>query len=84
MAMNMIRGFIISMIICYMLLMLIRQQKDPKLSKRLALGLGVGLISFFFLPYTGFIWFKEPDIWAYLADGIVPWLILGWLGHKMA
>lgn len=84
MTLNMIRGLIITILTSYIFLLLVRQQKDPKLLKRLGLGLGVGMISFFFVPYANFIWFKEPDIWAYLADGIVPWLALGWLGHKMA
>lgn len=84
MVMNMIRGFIICMIISGFFFWVIRQQKDPVLTKRLLTGLAIGLIGFFFFPYTGFIWFREPDIWAYLADGIVPWAILGWVGHKMA
>jgi hypothetical protein len=48
------------------------------------LSLAVGMISFFVVPYTNFIWYKEPDIFAHLADGIVPWAVLGFLGHKMA
>jgi hypothetical protein len=84
MAMNMIRGLIICFIIAYIFLWVIRQQKDPTVMKRVLAGLAIGLIGFFFTPYTNFIWFREPDIWAYFADGIVPWVILGWVGHKMA
>lgn len=84
MVMNMIRGFIICLIISAMFFWVISQQKDPSLKKSILTGLAIGLIGFFFVPYTGFIWFKAPDIWAYLADGIVPWAILGWVGHKMA
>jgi len=53
------------------------------LRNRLFISLSVGMIGFFFVPYTRFIWYKEPDIWAYFSDAIVPWLILGFIGHKM-
>ncbi len=84
MAMNMIRGFIITIIISWIFFWLIRQQKDPTLMKRIFVGLAIGFIGFFFIPYTNFIWFKEPDIWGHIADATVPWIVLGWLGHKMA
>lgn len=84
MVMNMIRGFIMTILISLIFIGLVRQQKDPTLMKRILLGLGVGLISFIFVPYTNYIWFQAPDIWAYLLDGTAPWIILGWLGHKMA
>ncbi|MFA6126753.1 MAG: hypothetical protein WC699_05575 [Bacteroidales bacterium] len=84
MAMNMIRGFIMMVLVSLIFFWLVRQQKDPTLMKRILLGLGIGLIGFMFIPYTNFIWFKAPDIWAYLLDGFAPWIILGWLGHKLA
>jgi len=84
MAMNMIRGLIICFILAAFLFWIFRQQKDPTLSKRILVSLAIGLIGFFFVPYTNFIWFREPDIWAYLLDGTAPWIILGFLGHKMS
>lgn len=84
MTMPMIRGFVVAFVISFLLFWMFLQQKDPTFLKRLYLSLAVGVISFLFVPYTNFIWFKEPDIWAYFADGIVPWLILGFIGHKMA
>jgi hypothetical protein len=84
MAMNMIRGFIMMVLVSLIFFWLVRQQKDPTLMKRILLGLGIGLIGFMFIPYTNYIWFKSPDIWAYLLDGFAPWVILGWLGHKLA
>ena len=84
MAMNMTRGFLVSFVIAYILFWLFLQQKDQTLKNRLLLSLAVGMIGFFFVPYTNFIWYKAPDIFGYLADGIVPWLILGFIGHKMA
>jgi len=84
MAMSMIRGFLVAFVISFLLFWMFLQQKDPSLMNRIYLALAIGVISFLFIPYTSFIWFKEPDIWAYLADGIVPWAILGFIGHKLA
>lgn len=84
MALNMFRGFIIALIVALIFFWILRQQKNPTLMKRVLLGIGIGFMSFLFVPYTNFIWFKEPDIWAYMLDGVVPWAILGFVGHKMA
>ena len=84
MAMNMIRGFIIAILTSLIFFWLITQMKDPTVWKRIFLGISVGFIGFLFVPYTNFIWFREPDIWAYMLDGVAPWAILGWIGHKMA
>lgn len=83
MVMPMVRGFIIAFIIGLMLFWLILGQKRTTLGSRIMISVFVGLISFMFVPYTNFIWFKEPDIWAYFADGIVPWVILGIIAHFM-
>ncbi len=84
MGMNMARGFLVCFVISFLLFWVFLQQKDPTLTNRLLLSLAVGIIGFFFVPYTNFIWFKAPDIFAHFADAIVPWLILGFIGHKMA
>jgi len=84
MVMPMIRGFLVCFIISFILFWMFLQQKDPTLMNRLYLSLAVGLIGFLFIPYSNFIWYKEPDIFIYFADGIEPWLILGFIGHKMA
>ncbi len=84
MVMPMVRGIIITIITAFLLFWLFTQQKNPTLLNRILLSLAVGIISFLYFPYSNFIWYKEPDIWAYFADGIVPWLILGFIGHKMA
>jgi hypothetical protein len=84
MAMPMIRGFLVAFVISFLLFWMFLQQKTPSLTNRLYLALAVGMMSFLFVPYTSFIWYKEPDIWAYFIDGIVPWLILGFIGHRMA
>jgi hypothetical protein len=84
MAMNMIRGFLVCFVISFLLFWLFQQQKNPSLINRLLLALAVGMIGFFFIPYTNFIWYKAPDIFAHFVDAIVPWVILGFIGHKMA
>ena len=84
MAMNMIRGFLICYVISFLLFWLFLQQKNPTITNRVFLALAVGMIGFFFVPYTSFIWYKAPDIFAHFADAIVPWVILGFIGHKMA
>jgi hypothetical protein len=84
MAMNMIRGFLVCFVIAFLLFWIFLQQKNPTLMNRLFLSLAVGMIGFFFVPYTSFIWYKAPDIFAHFADAIVPWVILGFVGHKMA
>ncbi len=84
MAMPMIRSILVSFIISFLLFWLFLQQKNPGLVNKLYLSLAVGMIGFFFVPYANFIWYKAPDIFAHFADAIVPWAILGFIGHKMA
>lgn len=83
MGMNMARGFVICFVISFLLFWIFLQQKNPTLLNRILVSLAVGMIGFFFVPYTGFIWFKAPDIFAHFADAIFPWVILGFIGHKM-
>ena len=84
MGMNMVRGFFTCFIISWILFWLMSQMKEGSLKNHVLLSLAVGFISFSFVPYTNFIWFKNPDILAHLLDGIAPWLILGWVGNKMS
>lgn len=84
MVMPMIRSLLVSFVIAFLLFWMFTQQKNPSLKNRLYLALGIGLIGFFFTPYTNFIWYKNPDIWGYLIDGIAPWMLLGYLGHRFA
>jgi len=84
MGMNMFRGFLVCFVISFLLFWMFLQQKEATLLNRIFLALAVGMIGFFFVPYTNFIWYKAPDIFAHFADAIVPWVILGLVGHKMA
>lgn len=77
----MIRGIITCIVIAAMLFLFFKQQTNAGLLDRLLISVGVGLIGFLFTPYTNFIWYRNPDIYAHLLDAFVPFLILGWLGH---
>jgi hypothetical protein len=56
---------------------------DAKTGKRVAVAVAVGLAGFMFYPYSNFIWFKNPDIWAHLADAVVPFALLGLLSSRI-
>jgi len=77
MGLNMLRGLLVCMVIAWMLHALLACMHQPSLRTRLTVAIGVGFIGFLFIPYTSYIWFKEPDIWAHLLDAVVPWAALG-------
>jgi len=80
MVMNMIRGFLVNVVIVLLFCWLLRQLNAPAFSTIVTSALVVGLIVFLNAPYTGFIWYKNFDIWASLADAIVSWGLTGiWL-----
>ena len=81
MALPMSRGVIICIIIAGILFWLFRHTQDSSLSKKILISVAVGFISFLYVPYSNFIWYKAPDIYAHMMDGIIPWLILGFIGH---
>ena len=37
----------------------------------------VGLFTFLVVPYTNYIWYQTPDIWAHLLDALVPYTLIG-------
>jgi len=37
----------------------------------------VGFVAFLVVPYTNYIWYQTPDIWAHLLDAFVPYAIIG-------
>ena len=45
------------------------------------LAVAVGMVGFMFFPYSNFIWFKNPDIFAHMVDALVPFALVGLLGH---
>ncbi len=80
MVMNMIRGFIVNVIIIFLFCWLLRQMTAPGFGTIVTSALVVGLIVFLNAPYTGYIWYQNFDIWAHLADAVVSWGLTGlWL-----
>ena len=81
MTMNMIRGFIVDVIAVFLLCWLISKMTAPGFVTIVTGAVVVGLIAFLYEPYTGFIWYKWADIWAFFLDAIVAWGLTGiWLG----
>ena len=79
----MLRGFIIDILVALMLFYILRQIKDNTLSKSVLILSMIGFMGFLTISYLNFIWYKTPDIYACLLDGILPWAILGMIGFKM-
>ena len=81
MIMNMIRGFLVNVVIVLLFCWLVGKMTAPAFGTIAAAAVVVGLIAFLNEPYTGFIWYKTFDIWAYFLDAIVAWGLTGlWLG----
>ena len=83
MTMNLIRGFLIAILVAGLFHWLVTNMVDVDMKKGLLAGLAVGMISYFLEPYSDFIWFKTPGILAHLVDAIVPWAILGALSSRI-
>ncbi|MFZ8836769.1 MAG: hypothetical protein ACO3MV_06685 [Flavobacteriales bacterium] len=76
---NLLRGFTISLLVAFGMFWILRQLPSSNLIKRILICAVIGLIGFFFHPYSQFIWFKFPDVWAHLLDSILPFALLGLL-----
>ena len=84
MSMNLIRGFIMNLLTAWLLFWMFKGMSEPSLPKRVLLAVAVGWVGFLYFPYTNFIWYKQPDIWAHMLDATLPFALLGVLGHRMA
>jgi hypothetical protein len=81
MMMNMLRGLLVNILTVLLLCWIIGKMNGPTFRTIVATAMSVGLIAFLNEPYTGFIWYKTFDIWAYFLDAIVAWGLTGlWLG----
>jgi hypothetical protein len=81
MIMNMVRGFLVNFVTVFLFCWMVRRMAAPRFGTIVTSALFVGLIAFLNEPYTGFIWYKSFDIWAFFLDAIVCWGITGiWLG----
>jgi hypothetical protein len=81
MTMNMIRGFLVNFVTVLLFCWLVSKMTAPGFETILISALMVGIIAFLYEPYTGSIWYKWADIWAFFIDAIVAWGLTGlWLG----
>lgn len=82
MALNMIRGFAVCLLVSALLFWLVKSLRKPSPRSGALTGLAIGFMAFLAIPYTNFIWYRSPDIWAYLADAVVPWVLMGGLAGR--
>jgi len=74
---NLIRSLVMNLLTAALMFWLVGQLSNPTLGKRVAVAVGIGFLGFMFYPYSNFIWFKNPDIWAHLADAVIPFALIG-------
>ena len=80
MTMNMVRGLLVNFVMVWLFIWLLGKLNLSTAGNIISAALVVGLIGFFNQPYTGHIWYKTFDIWAFFLDAIVSWGLAGlWL-----
>lgn len=84
MVMPIVRSILICILTAGLFYALVRRLRSPSPLNGLTAGVGVGLIGYFFIPYSDFIWYETPGIVAHLIDAVVPWSLVGLLAGKMA
>lgn len=81
MVMPMARGFLSNVIMLFLFIWILNRLQLQSFSNIFTSSVLMGLIVFINQPYTGHIWYKFFDIWAYLLDCIGSWTLCGaWLG----
>lgn len=76
---NLLRSLIMNLLIAFGLFWLFgKVGADSRVANAL-LAVVIGCIAFAYHPYSQFIWFKAPDIWAHLIDSVIPFAALGFL-----
>ena len=81
MIMNMVRGFLVDLVIVLLFSWLLSKMAVPSFGTIVASAVAVGIISFLSQPYIEFIWYKSFDIWAYVLDAVLAWGLIGvWPG----
>ena len=82
MAMPMIRALLVNILAIFLLFGILDKISDFNTTKSILYTTSIGIFAFIVIPYTNHIWYQTPDIWAYLLDAIVPYVILGGLYAK--
>src|SRR6185503_14013433 len=83
MAMPMIRGFLIDVVLVFILIYVLTRAGTPTSMRIFAGSVAVGLFTFLVGPYTMHNWFKTPTeaYTGHLLDAFVAWGLCGlWLG----
>jgi hypothetical protein len=83
MVMPIVRSMLIGILTAALFYAVLRRMRAPSPLSGLATGVGIGLIGYFFIPYSDFIWYQTPGIVAHLIDAIVPWSLIGLLAGRM-
>ncbi len=79
----MIRGFLVDLFIFFCLIYTLTRGGTPTAIRVVAGSVAVGLITFFYGPYTQHNWFQTPaeTMYGHLIDALVAWGLAGiWLG----
>lgn len=80
---NLLRSLVMNVLTALLLFWVLGQIANPSRFKSIAVAVAVGFIGYLFYPYSNFIWFKNPDIWAHLADSVVPFALVGLLSNRL-
>jgi hypothetical protein len=81
MVMNIVRGFIVNIILMALFCWIISKIPAPKFGTVFLASIFAGLIVFLNGIYTGHIWYPMFDLMAHLTDAIAGWGLAGlWLG----
>jgi hypothetical protein len=81
MGMNILRGFIVSLICVAMLIWIIQKMNAPSFSTILLTSLFIGIIGYSVFPYSVHIWYETKGAMADFIDAILQWGLCGiWLG----
>ena len=83
MVMPMIRGFLIDLVLVFLLIYILTRAGIPTAMRILAGSVAVGLFTFLVGPYTMHNWFQTPTAayMGHLLDAFVAWGLCGlWLG----
>ena len=76
---NLGRGLFMNVLTALFLFLMLNGMADRSTKRRILVAVAVGWVGYMYFPYSNFIWFKNPDIWAHMIDATVPFALLGWL-----
>ncbi|MEY3860326.1 MAG: hypothetical protein RIS50_607, partial [Bacteroidota bacterium] len=73
MIMPMVRGLLVDILAIFLVFGLLDKIADINTMKAIIYLCTVGFFAFLVVPYTNYIWYQTPDIWAHLLDAFVPY-----------